>query len=178
MCGSRACGDVGAGRGRGRGRGRGLSCSRRCGCTGRRRDRDLVKGARLDRHVHRTKVVDNPSRGRTLDHGFEELLERRWVSLGIGNRDGTYLASKIFTRVFPLHLFRTEQHRSLAEYLALFLHPALGPRHHTSTMNVHHPLPAHERTYPSATPPDRSLPHHLPRHPGIYDRLHLRPRIQ
>ena len=40
-------------------------------------------------------------------------------------RQKTYLASKVFARVFPLHLFWPEQHRALAEYLPLFLDPAL-----------------------------------------------------
>jgi hypothetical protein len=49
------------------------------------------------------------------------------VSLRVWERrgNGSYLASKVLTRAFPLHLFRTEQHRALAEYLALFLDPAL-----------------------------------------------------
>ena len=39
--------------------------------------------------------------------------------------NGTYFASKVFTRMLLNRSLRNEQHRLLAEYLALFFHPTL-----------------------------------------------------
>lgn len=112
---------------------------RRCRCG---RGRDLIVPPRLDTHLH-PKVVDNATRGRAFDHCFEELCDEGVVTLrGTETRTGTgtYLTPKLFARVLPLHLLRTKQHRALAEYLTLFLHPALRPTNINVSMRIPTPF--------------------------------------